>query len=156
MFQSNTIIKSSVVFPEARIDHKRQSDIYDRADEHHVALLGDKAKCGGARYFTPLQFACICLYSDLLQFGIKGPLAAKIANRVRESAEEYPKAEQFALTVLMNTSISVLPVEAVELSTGQHQGIAIAFAIVIDLKNYAARVNKAIADAPRRVGDGDA
>lgn len=153
MFTQNVLVKTSVVAEETRLDRLKLHEMFK--SEAHAGFLPAATDLGASRKFTPLQFALTCLYADLLRFGLAGPLAAKLACRLKVACEEHPAAEQLTLTALTNGGIAVLPTESVDLSTGNVSGGQLAFAMVFDLRGYGERVARVIDGEPRIVGEAD-
>lgn len=156
MFPTNVLFKTRDVTQAVRLSENQMIDLCHRTDEATVAILPPKPEqTGKSRLFTALQFGMVCLLADLMASEVKGPLAAKIARRVMEAHQRDPAVEQWVITVLDNGNVSTLPYDATELHTGYISGGRLAFALVIDLRLYAERVERAIADAPRVIGGGD-
>ncbi len=156
MFPANILVPTKIVSREARVTDNQTIDIYHRTDEATLAILPNKPEqTGKPRLFTALQFGMFCLLADLMQSEVKGPLAAKIARRVMEAHQRDATIEQWVITVLDNGNVSTLPYDATELRTGYISGGRLAFALVIDLRLYAERVERAIANAPRVIGGDD-
>jgi len=156
MFPTDVIVPTKTVSREARMTDNQTIDIYHRTDEATLAILPSKPEqTGKPRLFNGLQFGMFCLLADLMQSEVKGPLAAKIARRVMEAHQRDAAVEQWVITVLDNGNVSTLPYNASDLATGYISGGRLAFALVIDLRLYAERVERAIADAPRVIGGDD-
>lgn len=121
-----------------------------------AAVFPEKpAENGKARVFSPLQAAIFALMSHLVAADFKTPLAAKIARRVKEAHEQEPTVEQWAVAYTDQGNVSTLPYTEAGLATGYLSGSRLRFALVIDLKNYSDLVERAIADAPKVIGDED-
>lgn len=139
-------------FP-ANIDHWRQ--LADD-DENMAAILpGKPSSTGKPRLFNPLQIALAALMADFIHSGVKASLAAKIARRVMDAHLAHPAVEQWAIIVTSNYNVSTLPYAEVDLRKGIVSGSRLAFAVCVDLRNYADRVSAAIADFPTVIGGGD-
>ncbi|MBW4330047.1 hypothetical protein KY084_04060 [Stakelama sp. CBK3Z-3] len=153
MFQ-NILVPTKIVAAEARLSDNQVTDIYHRTDEHTLAILPEKPEhTGKPRLFSGLQFGMFCLLADLMGSGVKGPLAARIARRVMDAHHRDASVEQWSIVVLENGNVSTLPYNSTELRSGFISGARLAFALVIDLRLYAERVERAIADAPRVIAD---
>ena len=155
----NNILIPPSVMPE--IVHTYRDNInYWRqfADENAdmaAVLPGKPSVNGKPRLFTPLQAALFAIMADFNSADVKAPLCARIARRVMEAHEAQPAVEQWVIAVTMNGNVSTLPYRATDLSTGGVSGSRLAFAVVVDLQNYADRVAAAIADAPKVIGGTD-
>ncbi|MXP48436.1 hypothetical protein GRI43_13665 [Altererythrobacter luteolus] len=157
---NNTILIPPAVMPEvaptyhANIAHWRQAA---ERDQSLAAVLPNKpSENGKPRLFSSLQAAMFALMSDLVSADFKTPLAARIARRVMEAHQHRPQVEQWAVIYTVNGNVSTLPYDQAELRTGFISGSRFNFALVIDLKTYADRVDEAIANTPRVIGAGDA
>ena len=157
---TNSILIPPAVMPEvaptyhANIAHWRQAA--DNDDNLAAVLPGKPSENGKPRLFTPLQAAMFALMADLVGADFKTPLAAKIARRVMDAHLHQPEVEQWTVVHTANGNTSVLAYDQTELRTGYISGSRFTFALVIDLKTYADRVEEAIADAPRVIGVEDA
>lgn len=156
----NTILIPPSVMPEvaptyhANINHWRQAADNDL---NLAAVLPPKpTENGRPRLFTALQAGMFALMADLVGADFKTPLAAKIAHRVMDAHLRQPQVEQWAVEYIANGNTSVLPYDQTELRTGFISGSRFNFALVIDVKTYADRVEEAVADAPRVIGVDDA
>lgn len=155
MFDTNTLMPPRVVrefIPtyDSNINHWRQ--LADENDDMAAVLPGKPSATGKPRLFTPLQAALVALMADFMLAGVKAPLAARIARRIMESHQQRPEVDQWAIVVTANGNVSTLPYDETELRSGYISGARLAFAVAIDLQNYAERVAAAIAAAPVIIG----
>ncbi len=139
-------------FP-ANIDHWRQ--LADK-DENMAAILpGKPTTTGKPRLFTPLQVALAAIMADFINVDVKAPLAARIARRVMDAHLAQPGIEQWFIVVTQNGNVSTMPYDQTELRTGFISGSRLAFALCVDLRTYADRVNAAVAELPTVIGGDD-
>ncbi|BDI60754.1 hypothetical protein [Qipengyuania nanhaisediminis] len=154
----NTYLPSAIVAKEARLSDNQMTHFRQLAetDENMAAVLPGKPEVTGkARLFDPTQAALACIMADFIALDVKAPLAARIARRIMEARERQPQVEQWSVIVTENVNVSTLPFGQTELRTGFISGSRLRFAVVIDWRNYADRIERAIADAPRVIGGGD-
>ena len=138
----------------ANIGHWRQ--LADDNEDMASVLPGKPSLNGMPRLFTPLQAALFALMADLNRVDVKAPLCARIARRIMEAHAQHPEIEQWAVVMTQNGNVSTLPHDASSLGAGSVSGSRLAFALVIDLKNYIDRVAAAIAAVPKVIGGDDA
>ena len=136
------------------IGHWRQ--LADDNEDMASVLPGKPSLNGRPRLFTPQQAALFALMADLNCADVKAPLCARIARRIMEAHEQRPEVAQWALVVTENGNVSTLPHDHDGLRAGTVSGSRLAFALVIDLKNYLDRVAAAIAAVPKVAGGDDA
>ena len=156
MFDTKIFTTTNVVAEATGLIGHGMTHLFQSEQPEIVAILPEKRGSGKTRHFTSLQFSCVALIADLLAAEFKLPLAGKIAHRVMEAHNREPNVEQWAIVHTANGNISTLPYTKASLETGYISGSRITFAITVDLKNYAERIQQAIADAPRVIGDDDA
>jgi hypothetical protein len=138
----------------ANIGHWRQ--LADDNEDMAAVLPGKPSVNGKPRMFTPLQAALFAIMADFNAVDVKAPLCARIARRLMDAHRSQPSVEQWAIVVTMNGNVSTLPYDQAGLSTGMVSGSRLAFAVTVDLKNYADRVAEVIAAAPKVIGGHDA
>jgi hypothetical protein len=136
------------------INHWRQ--LAEVNEDMAFVLPGKPSTVGGPRLFTPLKAALFASMADFNHVDVKAPLCARIARRIMEAHLARPQVQQWAIVVTMNQNVSTLPYDEAKLSGGTISGSRLAFAVAVDLKNYADRVAAAIADAPKVIGVDDA
>ncbi len=137
----------------ANIGHWRQ--LAEDNEDMAAVLPGKPSLNGKPRLFTPLQAALFALMADFNRVDVKAPLCARIARRIMEAHRQQPKVEQWAIVVTINGNVSTLPYGQAALDTGMVSGSRLAFAVTVDLKNYADRVAAEIAAAPQVIGGDD-
>lgn len=148
-----SVMSRIVASYRANIDHWRQ--LAEENEDMARVLPGKPSLNGRPRLFTVLKAALFAAMADLVAVGVKAPLAARIALRVMEAHSQRPEVEQWSLVVTANGNVSTLPFDQSGLRAGTVSGSRLAFALVVDLKNYADRVAAAIADAPKVIGGDD-
>ena len=153
--QNKLSVTAAIVSGETGLSGNAITDLFHRDQPEIIAVLPEKRGSGKARHFTPLQFALVALMADLVAAEFKLPLAGKIAHRVMEAHNREPNVEQWAIVHTTNGNISTLPYTKASLETGYISGARITFAITVDLKNYADRIERAIAEAPKVIGGDD-
>lgn len=153
----NIKVSSQIAAECARIDRGRlASDYFQRTEADFLAIMPPKPEVNGqSRYFTGPQLAALCIATDFVGADVKAPLAARIARRVIEAYEARPEVAQWAIVVTDNGNVATLPYCQSDLRTGFISGSRFKFAVVIDLRTYADRVDAAIAAAPKVIGGGD-
>lgn len=137
----------------ANIGHWRQ--LADNNEDMAAVLPGKPSANGKPRLFTPLQAALFAIMADFNRVDVKAPLCARIARRIMEAHAAQPTVEQWVIVVTMNYQVSTLPYDEAALSNGVVSGTRLAFALTIDLKNYADTVAAAIGSAPVIIGGED-
>lgn len=137
----------------ANISHWRQ--LADDNEDMAAVLPGKPSVNGKPRLFTPLQAALFAIMADFNAVDVKAPLCARIARRIMDAHERRPAVEQWAIIVTFNGNVSTQPYDHTALPGGFISGSPLAFAVVVDLRNYAARVEAAIEAAPKVIGGGD-
>jgi len=158
MFDTDTLLPPRVLrefIPTygTNINHWRQ--LADDNDDMAAILPGKRSATGKPRLSTPLQAALAAQVADFTSVGVKAPLAAKIARRIMDAHRLRPEVDQWAIVVTDNGNVSTLPYDETELRSGFISGARLAFALTVDLQNYADRVSAAIAAAPVVVGGDD-
>ncbi len=134
-------------------DHWRQAA---ENNSDLAAVFPDKpSENGKPRLFNPLQAAMFALMADLVAADFKTPLAARIARRIMEAHLSATQVGQWSVIHSANGNVSTLAYDQAELRTGFISGSRLSFALVIDLKTYADRVDEAVIDAPRVIGGSD-
>lgn len=157
IFTGNEKVTSTIVSQEAKFIGYQMTDLFNRDHEEVQAILPPKSETmGKARLFNRAHFAATCLLADLMAADFKVPLAARIVRRVMDAHRKQPEVEQWCVVHTANGNVSTLPYDQAELRTGFVSGSRLTFAMLIDLKTYADRVDRAIADAPRVIGGEDA
>jgi hypothetical protein len=137
----------------ANIGHWRQ--LADDNEDMAAVLPGKPSVNGKPRLFTPLQAALFAIMADFNRVDVKAPLCARIARRIMEAHQQQPTVEQWVIVVTMNYHVSTLPYDEAALSKGVISGTRLAFALTVDLKNYADTVAAAIVGAPTIIGGDD-
>jgi hypothetical protein len=158
MFSNNILLPTKIVKEAANMTDNQMIHLRQLAesDQNVAAVLPGKPETTGKpRLFDPLRAALACIMADFIRADVKAPLAAKIARRIMEGHQQHPAVEQWAIVVTMNGNVSTLPYGQADLSRGAISGSRLAFALMVDLKNYAERVAAAIADAPKVIGGSD-
>lgn len=97
--------------------------------------------------WPPLKAGMFFFLTDLMRQGYKAPLAARIAARVMDAHLASPGIEQWAIVTTENGNVSTLPLASIDLTSGFISGSRLAFALVVDLRLYSERVERALADA---------
>ena len=158
MHNVNTLTPSRTVKDEARMTDNQMTHFFQlsEADENLAAILPGKSDTGKARMFGPLEFMLACLLADLVAADFKTPLAARIVRRVKDAHMAEPKVEQWSVVHTANGNVSTLPYGQAELQTGFISGSRLSFALLIDLKTYADRVERAIEADKAVIGAGNA
>tara|TARA_B100000678_G_C18071591_1_gene446921 strand:+ start:295 stop:777 length:483 start_codon:yes stop_codon:yes gene_type:complete len=147
---STPVVKDVARMRDNQVTHLFQMG---ETDPNMAAILPPKPQVAGqSRRFNETQAAIMCLLAELMRFDVKAPLAAKIARRVTEGSQRAPAVEQWSIIVTENGNVSTLPYDQAELRTGYISGSRFAFALVIDLKTYADRIEEAVASAPQVIG----
>lgn len=147
------IVKEIVPAYHTLIDHCRQ--LADNDANMAAVLPGKPSTTGKPRLFTPLKAALMAIMADFINVGVKAPLAAKIARRIMDAHLAQPASEQWSIVVTQNGNVSTMPYDQTELRTGFISGSRLAFALCVDLRTYADRVNAAVADLPIVIGGDD-
>lgn len=150
---SPKIMRDVVPSYDTNINHWRQ--LADDDENMAAVLPGKPSSTGLARLFSPIQAALVAIMADFIRVDVKAPLAAKIARRVMEAHLAQPSVGQWAVVVTANGNVSTLAYDETGLRAGFVSGSRLAFALVLDLRNYAERVDAAIADAPNVIGGQD-
>lgn len=132
--------------PDSRAREFRNSD-----DVNLQRIVGRYNPASGIVEWPPLKAGMFFLAADLMKQGYKAPLAAKLVVRVMDAHLASPEVEQWAIIVTQNGNVSTLAFDSVQLNTGYISGSRIAFALVVDLRLYSERVERALAavDAER-------
>lgn len=130
-------------------DRKVQND--DKATGH----LGFEPTADEAFRWDHARLAALVSYMDQRSSGLTVKLAGQAATRLHQGMCAYPDADQLTVVTLENGSKSILPADKVDLSTGYLGGGYLAHALVIDVRNLRARVQRAIEADAAVIGDRD-
>lgn len=120
----------------------------------------------GAGGFRPEPYAGQVLYGmtelialdrqlTLREEGYSVRLAGEHASRVHRALTAYPDADRLALVTLDNGNRFALPAEQVDLASGYSSGLAVREALLVDVRNLRARIERMIEAAGRIVGEPD-
>lgn len=90
--------------------------------------------------------AALCLYADLrnAQHSYPVKLAGLIASRIRTAMRANPRSNQLITVTLANGFGFTLPADNVDLSSGFNTGGFVSTALLVDVRNYRERVERAI------------
>lgn len=99
---------------------------------------------------VPLRF-----YLDQRAAGLTVKTAGRLATKVWEGMQMHPDATQLVIVTLENGSTSVHPAEAVDLRSGYIGGVHLASALVVDVRNLRARIDRAVAADGQIIGERD-
>lgn len=105
--------------------------------------------------WDPSRLVAARFYLDQRDAGLTVKLAGQAATRLWQGMLDYPEAEQLTVVTLENGSKSILPTVEVDLATGYLSGGYLAHALVIDVRNLRARVQRAIDADAAVIGDRD-
>ena len=155
---SNFLIQPSVmpnIVPTYRDNINYWRQFADGNEDMATVLPGKPSINGKPRLFTPLQAALFAIMADFNAVDVKAPLCARIARRIMEAHLQHPGVEQWVIVVTMNGKVFTLAYGGTDLSSGMVSGSRLAFAVVVDLKNFADRVAAAIAAAPKVIEGSD-
>ena len=89
--------------------------------------------------------AAVCGYADLRRAGYPVKLAGTIMGQLRTAMRANPNAAQLVAVRLENGFFFTLAVDSIDLSEGYNSGGFVSYAFLFDVRNYRARVQRAIA-----------
>lgn len=88
--------------------------------------------------------AALIFYAGMRRVGHPVKVAGLTASRIREAMRVHPEADQLTIVTLENGSICTLPSSDLDLSTGYNSGGFIVTALLVDVRNLRAKVQRAI------------
>ena len=88
--------------------------------------------------------AALCGYADLIRAGYPVKLAGLIISRIRTGMRAYPDADQLVTVTLQNGFSFTMPAGDLDLSSGFSTGGFMTTALLVDVRNYRERVQRAI------------
>lgn len=130
-------------------DRKSQGDELATGHCHFAPSAGT-----GMRFWEVDDLVAGQFYMDQRAAGLTVKLAGQAASRLRLGIADYPDADQLTIVALENGSMSVLPTDQIDLSTGYMSGGYIATALMIPINNIRMRVQRSI-DADAEIVGGD-
>ncbi|WP_298018259.1 hypothetical protein [uncultured Parasphingopyxis sp.] len=148
IFESHPEVLPRVMDDALRMTRPQKQGIFEQNPGSPVC--GDKAQLGKARCLSPRQAGMMMLVDDLMHFGMKSPLALRIAERFMIAVREYPDAPQLTMTVIQSGAISIQPTDGLNFDSGFINGGLVSFTMMIDVRNLAARVDTALEKAGQR------
>jgi hypothetical protein len=101
------------------------------------------------------RIVAVRAFYDFRLDGLTVRAAARIANKIWEGIQMHPVADQMVIVTLENGSTSVHPVEAVDLRSGFIGGVHMASALIVDVRNLRARIDRAVQADAQIVGEID-
>lgn len=155
MFDQNDLLTASV-YGQVRNPPKKIAEMRSSRDANMRRIVPPYMGRSGQLEWPPLNFAMFCLAGDLVAAEFKIPLAAKIACRVMDAHLASPEVEQWAVVTTENGNTSTLAVNGLDLSTGFISGARLSFAMIVDLRTYDDRVERAWDEFERAQDDDDA
>jgi len=131
-------------------DRKVQAD--DKGSGH--CLFVPKSDAGFCIWDLPALVAGQ-FYMDCRSAGQTVKQAGQAATRLLAGMRDYPGAAQLTVLTLENGSRSILPTDTIHLSTGFISGGYLATALLIDVRNLAARVQRLVDADAALIGERD-
>ena len=132
---------------EVHLTEAQVRELRGRVDHNVQRIVPRMNHAVGFVEWPPLNAGMFFLMADLMAGGYKAPLAALIAVRVMDAHLASPEVEQWAIVTTENGNVSTMPFGSIDFRTGFISGGRLAFALVVDLRLYSERVERALAAA---------
>jgi len=147
VFNQKSVLTTRKVSKLVHLTDAQVGELRGRPDPNIQRVVPRMNNAVGWLEWPPLNVGMFCLVADLMAGGYKAPLAAQIAVRVMDAHLASPEVEQWAIVTTENGNVSTMPFATIDLHPGFISGGRLAFALVVDLRLYSERVERALAAA---------
>lgn len=149
-----TLFVTNKYFSNSILPHtKHEWDRQQMADDKATKALGFAPTIGEP--WCEGRMAAALLYLDQRAAGLTREHAGRLATHIWTGMVAHPDADQLTLVVIENGSASVHSTASLDLGSGYICGGYLATALVVDVRNLRARVQRAVEASARVIGDDD-